>query len=109
MSRLITLQQAVDHLREDIDVAGSPEDPKLADLEQKVADAEGAIADYLEVDIAGSPTEWDPETVPSEVRQAVLLYLGWSWKEREGEGDDPLDPNGPIANLLRRRRPLAIA
>ena len=102
---LVTVAEAIAHLRL------LPTDVDDADLQQKLAAAEAIILDYLNITagmavvIAG----WTPETLPGQVRSAILLELGELYRFR---GDDVSDENAPrdpnydlspvIVGLLRR-------
>ena len=102
---LVTVAEAIAHLRL------LPTDVDDADLQQKLTAAEAIILDYLNITagmavvIAG----WTPETLPGQVRSAILLELGELYRFR---GDDVSDENAPrdpnfdlspvIVGLLRR-------
>ena len=103
-ARLITLDEAKEHLR----VTSDAED---ADLQRKLNAAEEAILDYVnrtEDGRALTPT-WDGGTVPTFVVSAILLQLGELWRYR---GDDSATDTPPrevstdfspvILGLLRR-------
>jgi hypothetical protein len=87
---LITLQQAIDHLRLPLEV-GSPatdvQTSMMRDLTMKVAQAEALVLDYLKVSLT-SPPDWDANagTAPVVVQLATLCQLAELWRFR---GDDP--------------------
>lgn len=84
MVMLVSLQQASDHLRRD---TGDDDN----DLILKVQAASGAVINYLkdgatfletavELDANGEPIG-----IPFEVKAAVLLMVGYLYKERDGD------------------------
>jgi hypothetical protein len=118
---LITLQQAIDHLRLPLEI-GSPasdvQSSMMRDLQMKVAQADALILDYLKVSLT-SPPDWDADagTVPTVVQLAALCQLGEIWRFR---GDDaaavdqaPSYESGQLSpqvtNYLRRWRDPAMA
>lgn len=107
----VTLKQASDHLRLDIDLepAGSPtvEDARQADLELKIEQAEHAVLEYLKVEQEGSPADWpwDEESVPPVVRAATLIVLAKLW-DRNGV---PFEAGSAEASLLVGRRVPTVA
>lgn len=107
----VTLKQASDHLRLDIDLepAGSPtvEDPRQADLELKIEQAEYAVFEFMKVEQSGSPPEWpyDETTVPPPVRAAALIVLAKLW-DRNGT---PFEDGSAEASLLAGRRDPTLA
>lgn len=111
MVDLITVQQANDHLRLDMESDdGSPpdfsDDERFDEVTRKIAEATDIIVSYLK-----KPAHsWTDQTVPPRVRAAILLALSAIWEDREGTGDgDYLRPDGAIARLLVRDRDPAIA
>jgi hypothetical protein len=111
MVALITVQQANDHLRLDMENDGaSPsdfsEDDRFDEVTRKIEEATDIIVGYLKKPDHG----WTTSTVPPRVRAAILLALSAVWEDREGTGDgDYLRPDGAIARLLVRDRDPAIA
>lgn len=111
---LITLEEATGHLHIDLsmDSASPPavDDERYPDLLLKMAQAEAAVLDYIEMDEADlSASGVDPKWTEI-VKAAMLLLLAGLWDDREGakEGDYFVD-NGAIARLLKRIRYPAIA
>ena len=109
---LITLQEAVLHLRLDMTGAATDSPPyggdeRLPDLQLKMLGAETIILDYLKTHDTG----WDAETVPPPVKVSILLMLSALWDNRDGNPDfgDYLRPTGAIALLLARLRDPALA
>src|SRR5262245_47955261 len=109
---LVTLAQAISHLKLPIDEAATPPDPRLADLTLKLAAAEGIILDYLKT----PHPEWTDETdTPPLVQAAILLELGELWRFRGDDIDSQAAPqtdgylSPTITNLLRRLRDPAYA
>lgn len=117
-AELITEAEAIGHLRIDLVTDGdSPAtiiDEDYPVLQQKMAQAEDIILDYLKISQGSDDVYdhgWDDETVPPRIKAAILLVLSALWDDREGKGDmgDYLKDDGPVANLLRRSRDPAIA
>lgn len=96
---LITRAQALAHLglEDDEHVPGNLEDMMEA--------AEATVINYLK----RPDHEWDLETVPREIRQAILLTLGAFDADRNGSAIDPLKPGGTVVNLVARYRRAAMA
>lgn len=118
---LITLQQAIDHLRLPLEI-GSPEtdvqSSMMRDLQTKMAHADALILDYLKVSLV-SPPDWDADaqTVPLVVQLATLCQLAELWRFRGDDAgtidqsikfeDGQLSPQ--VTNYLRRWRDPAMA
>ena len=110
MAMLVTLQQAIDHLRLNgtFTVGASPIDPAERDLQFKLDICERVILNYLK-------TPETAEDEPAIVAAAILIQLGELWRFRgddpEGQGaeytDGQLSPC--VTNLLRRFRDPALA
>ena len=100
MVALVTLNAAKEHLR--LDDADQDEE-----VEARIGDASDIIVDYLKRPNHG----WTDQTVPGQVRAAVLLVLGSLWVNRDAVGDaadqDPISP--AVVSLLRRMRDPALA
>lgn len=91
MPKLVSLQQARDHLRSD-DTADDN------DLDLKIKAASKAVLTYLkpegvarlfEVDSAGDPVEDSDglaDDVPEDIAICTLLLVGIFYSEREGQG-----------------------
>lgn len=111
MVALISVQEANDHLRLDMENDdGSPpdfsDDERFGEVTRKIDEATDIIVGYLKKPSHG----WTVDTVPPRVRAAILLTLSAIWEDREGTGDgDYLRPDGAIARLLVRDRDPAIA
>ncbi|MGY3607664.1 MULTISPECIES: head-tail connector protein [unclassified Bradyrhizobium] len=115
---LITLAQANDHLRLDLETDGnSPEefseDPRTPEVERKIAEATDAVLNYIDGYIQREKPTWDEDTVPPGIRAAILLTLAWLWEHRgDGETDQaPADGylTKPATALLHRYRDPALA
>lgn len=114
MVKLVTLQQASDHLRRSLD------DGDDADLELKIEGASGAVLNYLKsaspyiLDDAGNPTvgaDGEPIVRP-EVKSAVLLMLGYLFKDRDNDEKHEYEPGylpRPVTALLYPLRHPALA
>jgi hypothetical protein len=113
---LITVAQANDHLRLDLENDGSSppnfDDPRVPELQLKMDEATDAVLDYLKVG-QDSPPLWDDETVPPRVRAAILLVLTSLYDDRAaGEmlaGLSGGDLKNPVVALLYRLRDPAMA
>ena len=98
----VTIAEARTHLQ----VTDTDHDTEIGD---KVLQAEAVIRGYLG---AQSDPTWTIDTVPPEVRAAVLIFLGRLWVHR---GDDETTEGadagawGAVENLLRRRRDPVVA
>lgn len=116
---LVTLQQARDHLRSDTNADD-------ADLTLKIHGASGAVLNYLkganrlvqEVDGDGVPVV-DADGLPVyteevlfEVQAAVLLLLGYLYKDRDNDKDHEYEQGflpRPVTALLYPLRDPALA
>jgi hypothetical protein len=112
---LITLEQANDHLRLDLERGGSPEefiDDRTPAVQLALDLAEASILNYLEVEgdpDASSPPLWaepDRRTV-----QAAVLYMLKAIYDNAGDdaAERYLKPGGTIVLLLARIREPAVA
>lgn len=87
MIMLVTLEQASDHLRRDMD------DGAENDLILKIEGASGAVLNYLKstspyvLDDAGLPVKDDDNVliVRPEVKNATLLMVGYLYKNRDND------------------------
>ena len=108
--RLVTLQQARDHLRSDTDADDN-------DLLLKIEAASELIADYLKpagmasfTDSAGYVLEdsnGDPLGVPRRVKAAALLMVGYLYKDRDANTDNAFSMGflpAPVTALIYSRR-----
>lgn len=109
---LITIEEAIGHLRLDLEPTGSPpaySGAEADDLIAKIEEASAMVMDYLKKEDGDSPG-WGDETAPYLVKAAVKLVLGALWVDREGAGGgDFFNPNGPVARILARYRDPAMA
>ena len=99
MTMLVTLERAKWHLRE-------TDSARDAEIEAMIEEASAAIIDYLE---HRANPDWTPETVPPEIRKAVLLELAAADMGRDGEKDGPQPLSDAVKNLLRRWRDPVLA
>lgn len=108
---IVTLQQASDHLRLDIDFSESPVDDELIpELTDKLFQANAIIVNYLKV--GGDSPEWEPDEVDEPaVRASVLLVLSAIWDNKTGENLGKLfhPQTGTVALILMRMRDPAFA
>jgi hypothetical protein len=116
----VTLQQAVDHLLIPIVVDATPPDPRQADIQLKLDQAEAIILDYIK---GGPPIvnpliyNPDPPPIDPVIQAAILLEFAELYRFRgdeqfkEGpEHDLDISQLSPtITNLLRRKRDPALA
>ena len=110
MVMLVSLQQALDHLRVD-----NTDDNN--DLTLKIHAASGAVINYLKtgatfLDTNGGidvDSSGDPVGVPFEVQAAVLILLGVFYRDRDGQEMDKWElgylPKPVIALLYPLRDP----
>ncbi len=111
---LITIDQANDHLRLDLEGDGaSPEDfsqdARTAEVERKMEEATDMRRRLHQTADHG----WTIETVPPLVRAAILLVLAWLWEHRGDDETDVVQADGyltrPVTSLLHRYRDPAMA
>ncbi len=116
MSALITVEQANDHLRLDLETDGSSppafDDIRLPDLQLKMDQATDIVLDYLKVG-QDSPPLWDTETVPGRISAAILLVLQSLYDDSAAgamlSGLAGGDLKNPVVCLLYRSRDPALA
>ena len=89
---MLTLQQAKDHLRVEVD----DDDNVIVDM---IEAATAAIADYL-----NTPLEDLPAVPPSPVKAAALLLVADLYENREGQTDRQLYQNPTFERLLNPYR-----
>lgn len=118
---LVTLEQANHHLRLNLSSTGSPatfDDPRVPDLEMKIAQAEAIILDYLKTAAvySGSPPVWSGSPPRFDERDtrlisaAVLFALEALYDaDKDRTLADYMAPNGAITLLLMRQRAPALA
>jgi hypothetical protein len=118
---LISLAQANHHLRLNLATAGSPaelDDPRIPDVEMKIAQAEAIILDYLKTDAVyeGSPPGWSGspprfgERDTRNIQAAVLLALEALYDaDKDRTLAEYMAPMGVITLLLMRLRSPALA
>ena len=118
MSLLVLIADAKQHLRE----AWTVDDPREAELQQKLDAAESAVLTYI-----GTTEHWRtvvatwldvdaPAEPPLYVRAAILLQTAELWRFRGDDTDSDQPPRHPIdelqpgvAALLRRTRDPVLA
>lgn len=113
MVMLVTLQQAMDHLRVDNDAEEN-------DLLLKIAAASGAVLNYINpgadvfLDSLGEPAVDSNGVaigIPYEIQAATLLLLGYFYKDRDGDPDKAYEmgflPRSVTALLYPHRTPVA--
>lgn len=91
---LITLDEAKAHIRED-----APTVQIEADLTLKMAEAEETVLTFLE----HQDTGWTSDTVPADVKAAILLVLTHLWEHR-GDEDQGEAKSINVRSLLRMWR-----
>ncbi len=92
MADLVTLAEAVEHLRVDA------EPPDAADIAAKISAASAAV---LERVTKPEAADWTAETVPFDVKAAALLVLGGLY-----DGEDQPFGKGAERLLLPHRKPV---
>lgn len=114
---LITIEQADQHLRLDLENdGGSPliyTDARTANVQMKITQAEAIILNYLKIDEphdpADSPQIWTEANV-IVVQSAVLLLLSALFDDAQGRTvEDYMKPHGTVPLLLARLRDPALA
>jgi hypothetical protein len=99
MADLITLDEAIAHLRLPEDYGGDTQSRQ--DLQDKVLAATQVVIDYLtrrETEWNATMDAWTTDTVPASVKAAVLVQLGHLYRQR-GDDDIPPETTGPGASL----------
>jgi hypothetical protein len=112
---LITMQEANDQLRLDLEKGGSPPafiDDRVPGLQTKIIQAEAIILNYLKVtgDPDGSPPLWSDRD-RAVVQSAAFLALSALYDDAPERtlGDYLAFPNGTISLLLSRLRDPTLA
>jgi len=113
MATIVTVDQAVQHLRLPMPLGQVPPDPMELELSAKLDAAEAIILDYLEYP---DQALWS-DLQKTLVSACILLELAELWRFRgddpEGQGSDQDPERGQlsptITNLLRRMRTPALA
>lgn len=107
MISLVTLEEAKSQLR----ISDTLDDTKIA---QVVLAASAIILTYMKIDVPveDSPDTrisqmFDEDTVPEEVKAAVLLAVSDLYENREGQNADPL--SAAVKALLHARRDPTLA
>lgn len=103
MTMLVTLDQAIRHLRLDDVAADSPDADEVT---LKATHASAVVLDFVNVD---GKDDWDSDSVPGAVQAAVLLVLSDLWEHRAGSSDEDVFLSIAAVSLLRPYRdpPLA--
>lgn len=99
MAKLVTLERAKWHLRE----TDGYRDPEIEAL---IEESSASVLDYIG---DRADPDWTAETVPAEIRKAVLLDLAASDVGRDGEKDGPQPLSDAVKNVLRRWRDPVLA
>ena len=102
MAALVTLATALEHLRLTL-TAG---DPREADVQLKLDQAEVIIVDYI---AERADPSWAQGTAPKDVTAAILLMLTRLYEHRGDLEDADAELWLSIERLLMRRRDAAIA
>lgn len=109
---LITLEEAVHHLRLDGMVSlesgsgGEDDGGLLADLVAKMEEASAVVVNHLKT----SDSSWDEDTTPYAVKAAIKLVLADMWENRGDTKDgDYISFDGPAWRVLNPLRDPAIA
>lgn len=113
MTMLVSLDQALLHLRIDTDTAGAADE---SDIRLKIMGASAAVLNYIGRDQMFLDTYGDPlddssgdPIVPADVQAATLLLLGDLYRNRDGENTAEWEygflPRSCQALLFPRRLP----
>lgn len=98
---LITLDEALDHLRLPGSQTGDDQPHDMADIILKVAEASDIVLDYV---TDAERSYWTDATAPPLIKAATKLVLTTLYDERAA---DPLTP--AVKNVLRRYRDPTLA
>lgn len=91
---MLTLQEAIEHLRID-------NDEEYEVIRAFINAAEASVIDYLGIKKL-------PKEVPAPVRAAILLRVGDLYENREAQTDRPLHGNPTFERLLNPYRVMAL-
>ncbi|MBO9589070.1 head-tail connector protein [Devosia sp.] len=109
MPDLITLEQALRHLRLVVGDLPDPEDhPQAADVQFKLAQATGIVLDFVK-DPDGSINNWTPDDCPGAVQAATAIVLSDLWENRAGSADDDVFLSFATRALLEKYRKPTLA
>lgn len=92
---LVTLEEAVAHLKLPSILTLSADDPDRDDLELKIEAATDLVLTYIwrdDDDWVDTMIAWTGTTVPRQIKAAILVQLGELYRFR---GDDIADTAGP--------------
>jgi|EndMetStandDraft_5_1072996.scaffolds.fasta_scaffold931417_1 hypothetical protein len=107
MTMLVTLDQALRHLRLGSDDDGSDEEhPDAAEVEFKAGHASEIVLDYCTHE---DKDDWTDEAVPASVQAAVLIVLSDLWEHRAGSSQDDVFLSVAAKLLLTKYRAPTLA
>lgn len=115
---LVTIAEANDHLRLDLEGDGnSPEsfedDDRTPEVERKIDEATDAVLTYIKSTVDRLETPWTADTVPPAIRAAILMTLSWLWEHRGDDETEVAPADGylpkPVTSLLYRYRDPVLA
>lgn len=107
MTMLVTLDQALRHLRLGSDDGGSDEEHEdAAEVEFKATHASEIVLNFVTHEDKG---DWTDEDVPGSVQAAVLLVLSDLWEHRAGSDADDVFLSTAAKSLLQRYRDPTLA
>lgn len=107
MTMLVTLDQALRHLRLGTDDGGSDEDhPDADEVELKAEHASEIVRDYCTHEDKG---DWTDEDVPASVQAAVLVVLSDLWEHRAGSSSEDVFLSVAVKSLLTKYRDPTLA
>lgn len=108
MTMLVTLEQALRHLRQIVGDAPEPiEDHESADeVTFKATHASEIVLNFVTDE---AKDDWTAEDVPGSVQAAVLLVLSDLWEHRAGSAGEDVFLSAAAKSLLQRYRDPTLA
>lgn len=114
MVALVTLDQVNRALKLDLAQSGSPPtytDERTPDVELKIEQGQAAVLRYLK---SGANLDWTAETVPADVKAAIILWVGSALDDDKNEfiasfGSGVPSVKNPIGSILHGLRDPALA
>lgn len=109
MVNLITLEQALRHLRLFVGDLTAPEDhPQATEVQFKLGQATGIVLDFVK-DPDGTINGWTTETCPGAVQAATAIVLSDLWENRAGSAEDDVFLSFATRALLEKYRKPTLA
>lgn len=98
---LVTLEQAMRHLRILVDDTDPETLPDADEVTFKATHASTIVLDFCTDEDKG---DWTDGTVPGEVQAATLVILSDLWEYRAGSGEEDVFLSVAAKSLLQRHR-----